>query len=55
MRAGGCRGSSRVEQVALTQGPEIAADELSQSAPRLTRVRISCNAFVVPSLAVLKL
>jgi hypothetical protein len=41
MRAGDCRGSIRVEQVALTQGPEIAAGEPSQSVPRLTRVRIS--------------
>jgi len=40
MRAGDCRGSIRVEQVALTQGPEIAAGEPSQSVPRLTRVRI---------------
>lgn len=36
-----CRGSIRAEQVALTQGWEIAAGEPSQSLPRLTRVRIS--------------
>jgi len=46
-RASNCRGSIRVEQVALTQGPQIAAGEPSQSVPRLTRVRISRSAFVV--------
>ncbi|RLU17972.1 hypothetical protein DMN91_010213 [Ooceraea biroi] len=52
MRADDCRGSIRAGQVALTQGPEIAAGEPSQSVPRLTRVRISCSALAVPSLAV---